>query len=41
VAILAVLLSFFTGRQPRGIFVPVIAFGLLIVAAVVLFLTFP
>ena len=41
VAILAVLLSFFTARKPRGIVVPVIAFILLIVAAVVLFLTFP
>ncbi len=41
VAILAVLLSFFTARKPRGIVVPVIAFVLLVVAAVVLFLTFP
>jgi hypothetical protein len=41
VAVLAVLLSFFTARKPRGILVPVIAFVLLIVAAVVLFLTFP
>jgi hypothetical protein len=41
VAILAVLLSFVTARKPRGILVPVIAFVLLIVAAVVLFLTFP
>jgi hypothetical protein len=41
VAVLAVLLSFVTARKPRGVLVPVIAFGLLIVAAVVLFLTFP
>ena len=41
VAILAVLLSFFTARKPRGIVVPVVALVLLVVAAVVLFLTFP
>ena len=41
VAVLAVLLSFVTAGKPRGILVPIVAFGLLIVAAVVLFLTFP
>jgi hypothetical protein len=41
VAVLAVLLSFVTARKPRGVLVPAGAFLLLIVAAVVLFLTFP
>jgi hypothetical protein len=41
VAIIAVLLTFFTARKPRGILVPVVAFVLLVVAAIVLFLTFP
>jgi hypothetical protein len=41
VAIVAVLLTFFTARKPRGILVPVVAFVLLVIAAIVLFLTFP
>jgi hypothetical protein len=41
VAVLAVALSFVTARKRRGILVPAIAFVLLIVAALVLFLTFP
>jgi hypothetical protein len=41
VAVLTLLISLVTARKPRGILVPVAAFALLIVAAVVLFLTFP
>lgn len=41
VAVAAILLSFVTARRPRGIWVPVIAWALLVLAFVVLVVTFP
>lgn len=40
VAVVAVVLSFFTARRANGILVPVVAWALLIVAAVILATTF-
>jgi len=41
VAVVAVLATFFTARKRRGILVPIVAWALLVIAAVVLAVTFP
>jgi hypothetical protein len=40
VAVIAVLTTFFTARKPRGILVPIVAWVLLLIAAVVLAVSF-
>jgi hypothetical protein len=40
VAAVAIAMSFFTARRVRGILVPAIAWALLVIAAVILALTF-
>lgn len=41
IAVLTVVASFFTARKRGGVIVPIIAWALLIIAAVVLFAAFP